>query len=302
MKVSQSHGLVILASFGFSFILVFSTLLKQSGVSSLQQVLFRLILALPLLLLILKGKIIFRLQDTKYFLVIGFVFSAFILSALTAIAFGCPIAVTSALIYTQPFFTAIIAHISRKEKLTLTKFFIVLVGISGAVLASGMTLEQTKILVEKSGVLFAFASGFLYALYLYMKRLAKTAIYTPLQSLFNTFLFAVPCLIGIGAILRVFTQEPLLVGLSPPNTYQFTLLILFAICSTILPYGALNFVNPKEISPTTEGTILLLDPVLHNVWAIVFFQQYVTLLQYLGIFLILSSAALSVAYSSKNRD
>ena len=179
MKVSRSHGLVILASFGFSFILVFSTLLKQSGVSSLQQVLFRLILALPLLLLILKGKMLFRLQDTKYFLVIGFVFSAFILSALTAIAFGCPIAVTSALIYTQPFFTAIIAHISHKEKLTLTKFFIVLVGISGAVLASGMTLEQTKILVEKSGVLFAFASGLLYALYLYMKRLAKTAIYTP---------------------------------------------------------------------------------------------------------------------------
>jgi len=37
--------------------------------------------------------------------------------------------------------------------------------------------------------------------------------------------------------------------------------------------------------------ILLLDPVLHNVWAVLILQQYVSAVRYLGVGLILISAA-----------
>jgi len=75
-----------------------------------------------------------------------------------------------------------------------------------------------------------------------------------------------------------------------PNHYQLTLLIIFAVFSTVLPFGLLNYVNPSEVSPTSEGTILLLDPALHVAWAILILGQIVSIFQYLGIALILASA------------
>lgn len=287
----------MLASFGFSFILVFSTLLKNAEVSSLQQVFFRVTLALPLIFLLIKGK--FRLEkgDLLYFVMIGFVFSAFLLSALSSIIFGCPIAVSIALIYTQPFFTAILAALSGREKITLKKLAIILVGIAGVLLASGTVTEQPSN-INISGISFALLAGFLYATYLFFKRMRKTS-YTPLQGLFNTFLLAAPCTLILGLTLRLFTTNANFIGFSMLGPYQLLLLILFAFFSTTLPYGLLNYIKPNEVSPTTEGTILLLDPFLHNLWAILIFQQYVSLIRYFGVGLILFSAAAMLKIGSK---
>jgi drug/metabolite transporter (DMT)-like permease len=287
----------LLASFGFSFILVFSTLLKNAEVSSLQQVFFRVTLALPLIFLLIKGK--FRLEkgDLLYFVMIGFVFSAFLLSALSSIIFGCPIAVSIALIYTQPFFTAILAALSGREKITLKKLAIILVGIAGVLLASGTVTEQPSN-INISGISFALLAGFLYATYLFFKRMRKTS-YTPLQGLFNTFLLAAPCTLILGLTLRLFTTNANFIGFSMLGPYQLLLLILFAFFSTTLPYGLLNYIKPNEVSPTTEGTILLLDPFLHNLWAILIFQQYVSLIRYFGVGLILFSAAAMLKIGSK---
>lgn len=286
---TKSHGLLVLASFGFSFILIFSTLLKNAGVSSLQQVLLRVTLTLPLILLLNKGKIKLEKKDLPYFALIGFVFSVFLFSALSSIVFGCPIAVSIALIYTQPFFTVILAAISKKEKVTLEKLTMIAVGMLGALLASGMLTEQYANL-RITGILFALFAGFLYATYLFLKRIRKIS-YTPLQGLFNTFMFAAPFALILGLTLPFFTTSIGLVGFSMLNPYQLLLLILFAFFSTMLPYGLLNYVKASEVSPTTEGTILLLDPFLHNVWAVLILQQYVSIIRYLGVGLTLLSAA-----------
>ena len=289
MRFTKSHALLIIASVGFSFILIFSTALKNSGVSSLQQVFSRMAFSLPLIFLLIIGKAKLKLKDAAHFMLRGLVFSAFLLSALSSIAFGCPVPVTVALIYTQPFFTAIISFLSKREKASTKKIAIILIGIFGAFLASGLNLQQIAELDINLGIFLALFGGLLYALYLFLKRTEKHA-YTPLQALFNTFLFAAPFTLILGFILRFFTENPLLVGLVIPNHYQLTLLILFAAFSTVLPYGLLNYVNPAEVSPTSEGTILLLDPALHIIWAALLLGQIVSLLQYFGIALILASA------------
>ncbi|MBX5320513.1 MAG: DMT family transporter [Candidatus Bathyarchaeota archaeon] len=289
MGFTKSHGLLVLASFSFSFILVFSTMLKNAGVSSLQQVFYRIILALPLIFLLIRGKFKLEKGELQYFASIGLVFSAFLLSALSSIVFGCPIAVSVALIYTQPLFTALLAAIFGKERITLKKLGIVVVGFLGVLFVSGLITEPLSNL-NVGGVGFAFLAGFLYAVYLYLKRVRKTS-YSPLQGLFNTFLFAAPCTLLLGSVLRLFTVNPSFVGFSMLDSYQLALLALFAAFSTTLPYGLLNFVKPSEVSPTTEGTILLLDPLLHNLWAVLLFQQYIPLIRYFGVGLILLSAA-----------
>jgi drug/metabolite transporter (DMT)-like permease len=297
LSITKSHLLLVFASFGFSFILVFSTVLKDAGVSSLQQVFFRVTLALPLILLLIKGKFKLEKKDLPYFIITGLVFSAFLLSALSSIVFGCPIAVSIALIYTQPFFTAILAVISGREKITPKKSMVITIGIVGVLLASGVATEPTSNL-NVTGMFFALLAGFLYATYLFFKRIRKTS-YTPLQGLFNTFVLAAPCALTLGLTLRLFTSNTNFIGFSMLNPFQLLLLTLFASFSTTLPYGLLNYIKPNEVSPTTEGTILLLDPFLHNLWAILLFQQYVSLIRYFGVGLILLSAAVMFEIGNK---
>lgn len=289
MRFTRSHLLLVIASVGFSFILIFSTMLRDSGISSLQQVFSRITFSFPLIFLLIAGKVKLERIDILHFMLRGLVFSAFLLSALSSIAFGCPVPVTVALIYTQPFFTAILSFLSKREKKSIKKFVIVIIGMIGAFLVSKITPQQILELSVNSGVFLAFLGGFFYALYLFLKRTEKRN-YTPMQALFNTFLFAIPFTLIFGLILGFLVENPLIVDFVSPNLYQLTLLILFAVFSTVLPYSLLNYVNVSEVSPTSEGTILLLDPALHVVWATIFFRQYVSLLQYFGIALILISA------------
>jgi DME family drug/metabolite transporter len=218
---------------------------------------------------------------------LGFVFSVFLLVALTAIAFHSPVPVTSALVYTQPIFTTIIAYLAGREKFNPVKVLVILIGVVGVFLVTNIFFQQVTL-----GAIFALSAGLLYALYLFLKRAGKP--YAPFQLLFNTFLFSVPCILGLGAVLTVLINRPEFVGFSMPTSYQFLLLFLFALFSTILPYGSLNKVNPSKVSPSTEGTILLLDPMLHTFWAFLLLGQLVGLLQYVGIFLILLTAVLTL--------
>ncbi|MDI6826686.1 MAG: EamA family transporter [Candidatus Aenigmarchaeota archaeon] len=176
----------------------------------------------------------------------------------------------------------------------MAKVLLIFIGTVGAFIATGLTLSDIVNLNINLGIAFALSSGLFYALYLSLKRVAKKRKYSSGQITFNTFLFAIPWVAFIGVLLRNFSDNPLFVGLVVPNLYQWLLLFSFAIFSTILPYASLNFVNPKEIDPTTEGLLLLLDPVLHNLWAVVFFQQLVSPLQYMGVFLVLLVAAVNL--------
>jgi drug/metabolite transporter (DMT)-like permease len=289
LAFTRSHMLLVLACFGFSFILIFSTVLKNAGVSSLQQVLFRIVLALPLILALARGRVKIEKGDLLYFAASGLVFSAFLFTALSSIVFGCPVAVATALIYTQPFFTATLAALTGRERMNTKRFTIVSIGVFGAFLVSGLLTEPISSL-SVPGLFLALSAGLLYAVYLYIKRMLK-ATYTPLQGLFNTFLLAVPCTLFLGLALKAFTSNPGFVGFSMLNAEQIFLLFLFAFFSTAMPYGLLNHVKPHEVSPTTEGVMLLLDPVLHNVWAVLILKQYISTPRYLGVVLILLSAA-----------
>jgi len=300
--LNRSQGCVVLATVGFSFILVFSTVLKDTGMSSLEQVFFRLSFGLVVLLILMlcKRKFHFiRRKDVSFFASIGLVYSMFTFSGLSAVAFETPIPVAVALVYTQPIFTAIISGLTGKEKVTATKVGVILIGILGAFLVSGLQITNLQI---DLGIVFPVLAGFFYAVYLWLKRQATSDMlgdYTPYQVLFNTFLFAVPSIAIIGLILQSVSTNPLFVGITTPNAQQLGLLLLFAVFSTVLPYGLLNYVRVEEVSPTTEGLLLLGDPLLHNVWAMLFFNQYVTMTQYVGAGFILLSAAINLKIPTK---
>ena len=300
--LNRSQGCIILAALGFSFILVFSTVLKDTGMSSLEQLFLRLcfsVVTLFVVLLVKKRVHFIRRRDVPFFTAFGLVYSLFAFSGLSSIAFGTPIPVSIALVYTQPLFTAVIAWLTKKEKITVARLGVVLLGVLGAFLVSGLLTANVQFGL---GLVFPILTGFFYAVYLLLKRHATSGVlgdYAPYQVLFGTFVFALPSVVVVGLLLQNVSSNPLFVGLTAPNWVQLGLLLVFAVVSTVLPYGLLNYVKVEEVSPTTEGLLLLGDPVLHTTWAILFFNQYVTAIQYVGGALILLSAAISLIISAK---
>ncbi len=267
--------------------------------SSFEQLFFRLVFSILILLsmTVYKRRLsLAKWNDVPFFVAIGFTYAFFALSGLSAIAFGTPIAVSVALVYTQPIFTALISFTTRKERVSIANAAVVLLGVVGAFLVSGLSAANPQISL---GIVFPVVAGFLYAVYLWLKRRAPIDEYTPFQVLFNTFLFAIPVLAAAWVIFGSLSHEPLFIGFLAPDLQQMALLFLFALFSTVLPYGLLNYVKVKEVSPTTEGMLLLGDPLLHTLWATLFFRQYISVIQYIGGGLILFSAAINLRLTAK---
>jgi len=297
--MNRSQVYVALAAVGLSFILIFATILKRAGMSSFEQLFFRLVFSLLILLatMVYGRKLRFAAKNNApFFAAIGSTYAFFALSGLSAIAFDTPIAVSVALIYVQPIFTTVISFVTRQEKPTVVNMMVVLLGVLGAFLVSGLVAANPQI---GPGIAFSVLAGFLYAIYLWLKRRAPKTGYTPLQVLFNTYLFAAPILLVAWLLSWSLNADPLLVGAIMPDAVQFLLLFSFALVSTVLPYGLLNYVKAEEISPTTEGMLLLGDPLLHALWAMLFFSQYISAVQYVGAALILASAAMNLRLAAR---
>jgi drug/metabolite transporter (DMT)-like permease len=192
----------------------------------------------------------------------GIIYSLFLLSGVSAIALGTPITIVTSLIYTQPLFTAVISQLTGKEKVAKAKLGVILIGVLGTFLVTGLQIMNLQVGL---GIILPVFGGFCYAWYLWLKRQATSKIeYNPYQLLFYTFLFALPSIVVVWMIMRSFKASPVLVGIIVPNTLQLGLLLLFAGFCTVLPYSLLNYVKAEEISPTSEGLLLLGDPLLHT--------------------------------------
>lgn len=294
MGLTRSHLLVLATAVCMSFILIHSHALKVSGISSLQQVLFRMAIATPLLALFLGRKGLRPVERSSIvpFLSIGLVFSFFLFSALSAIALGLPIAVAVALVYTQPIFTAIISSLTGREPMSFGRALIVAIGTAGAVLSTGLSIGELLHLELEPCLVVGFVSGLLYALYLALKRHLRELGYGPEQITLSAFAIGLATTGALSITLSLAVGgDPRLTELVLPNAYQMALLVSFAVFSTAMPYTLLNFVRPGDISPASEGLLLLIDPALHILWAYVLFGQAVSLSQYVGVTLILSSSA-----------
>jgi DME family drug/metabolite transporter len=297
--LNRSQGYIISSTIGLSFILIFSQLLKDTGMSSFEQLLLRICFSFVILLVFMLFKDNIRLtavSDAPFFLVIGFTYALFALCGLSALAFGTPIPVSVALVYTQPIFTALISQATGKERVSRDKTAIIFLGVIGAFLVSGINVARPQF---QPGIALAVSAGLLYAVYLWLKRRAPLDRYTPYQVLFNTFAFAILLVPLSWLVLRNFSGNSMFIGVTVLSTQQMILLFLFALLSTVLPYSLLNYVKPEDVSPTTEGLFLLGDPLLHMIWATIFLSQFISGIQYVGAALILVSAVLNIMTTTK---
>jgi len=301
-KLTLSHLLVVLYAIGSSFILIFATLLKRTGMSSVEMVFFRISISLILILAYIRlvkrdrGRLLASKKDLPFFIIFGLFFAAFLLVYVSSVSLGASVVVAGALVYTQPVFTAIISRITGKEKkLNDTTILAIILSVVGAVIVSGIFNDINNITSVgiNAGLVLAFLSGLAYASFLAIKRHAQEKGYTALRTVFNQLLFATPAVVILGFLLRFFvTRDALVVGLVLPNIYQTLLAFGFAVICTAVPYAVLAAVKNKEVSPVTEGVLLSFEPMLVSILAFAFLGQTVKPIQYAGVALIVASTML----------
>ena len=176
---------------------------------------------------------------------------------------------------TQVFITAVLGYFAFREKLTSSYFIIALSAIVGVALLIGFGggVEFSRRYV--SGVVFGLLTGVVYGGYIIiMKKIGHLKDRPDFRtimawtSLFTAFFLFLASLIE-GSELAL------------PNLYSLSVLVALAMVVQVLGWRAITSSLPKLTSSKSALT-LVLQPVLATVWGVIFFDEYLTVIQLTG--------------------
>lgn len=263
---------------------VFSSLLADRGLSSMQLTVCRgavtVILLLPLILLTDPRQFILRRRDLFLFIGMG-------LSSVTLFNYCYfetirrlgSLAMASALSYTSPVFVAILSAVFFHEKLRAVNIAAIFLSLAGCACVVGLGPGAAPSL---PGVLFGLGAGLSYGLYSILGKLALRQ-YRPLTVILYTFLF------GTVFSLPLTDWEGLVCGLRRPDTLW--LAVLFGIICSVLPY--ILYTRGLAQMPSNKASVLAtVEPCVAAVAGAVLFHQRLTAVMLLGLLLVVLAIAL----------
>ncbi len=193
---------------------------------------------------------------------------------------------------TQVFGTAVLSFFIFKEKLS-AKFLTSAVGAFGGVaLLIGLGSEIDMSGRYLRGVLYGLITGLCYANYLVTLKYASHKQTLPdFVILMGWVSFFMALFLGSATLIenRVFF---------PPDLYSLFLLLLLGLIPQTIGWWSIS-TGLAKINTSQAGLILLLQPVLATFWGIMFFDERLTLMQWLGALLTLT--AIYIGSVSRNK-
>lgn len=287
MKKKLAVFFVLLAGTLWGCIGIFVRRYNEMGLSSMQTVAVRMVIAavlFSLFVLIYKRRLfIIRLKDIWIFIGSGVIsvglftycyFSSIELSSLS---------VAAVLLYTAPAFVMLFSLIFFKEKMTIPKAISLVLAVLGCAMTTGViggTLSVTLL-----GFLFGLGSGICYALYSIFSRFALNRGYEPFTITLYTFLFSAIfclCVTDVRPVVRVVFADGGSAGYA----------LLFALVSCVLPY-VFYTLGLKYIKSSTASIIATVEPVVATIIGAVVFSEPLNIpFGYLGVALVFLSVVL----------
>lgn len=283
---------VVIAAIMWGAIGVFMRRLRAAGLDSIEILQTRAttgFLFTGLFLLIFKRKAFkIRLEDLWCFLGTGigalFLTSYFYYQGIAVSS----MAIMAALLYTAPAFVIILSSIIFREKLTAAKIAAILLTFFGCVLVSGV---GTDVAISVKILLYGLGSGFCYCMYSIYSRFAIQREYDTWTITFYTMLFcALICALFCNwpYLLSTLCAAPVLIGWSFGN-------------GLVTAFGAFGLYT-LGLSGMQNGTASVtasLEPVAAAVFGAVLYQESISLLQTLGIVLVLGGIAVVALWKKK---
>ena len=273
---------IMLAGMFWGMISLFSTPLKNVGVSPGTIVAIRMIGGAIVLIAVFAVKnadyLKIKLKDVWLFIGTGVISTGlFNYCYFTALELTST-AVAVVLLYTSPLFVIVMSAIFFKEKITKIKVVSLIMTMLGCVCVTG--LIGAKLNGNVFGIVAGLGSGFFYSLYSIFGRVALKK-YNSVTVTIYTFVFA-----AIASLFMAdFSEFGYLIA-----DYRMALdAVLFVIISTVTPF----MLYTKGLSKTEAGTAAILvtiEPVVGVIVGFFVFGESTEITKIIGIFLIIGAS------------
>ncbi len=284
--MKKEYLFVVLSGILSGFIVFLGLIFANMGLSLYQISLFPIVLSL----IILIPFVFIKKYRPKNFLkpmwiFYGFVAAITVLAQFAAVILGVPVSIVVLLLYTQPLWTLFISKVLMKEKTTkngILACIIVLIGM--IILVNPFTSGGIG---SWLGVIIALIGGLGLSGWVtigsHLSKKGNHPITTKfLESVFTSFFLLV-----FYPILLIFVKDSTFSSLSL-NLSGIMWIILFFYALVILTFNHLLYLKGVEKVPTmSAGIILLLEPVIAAILALIFLSQPLTTNIILGGILIL---------------
>jgi drug/metabolite transporter (DMT)-like permease len=296
---------ILLSGFLFGTISIFSIFLHRLEVSSIQQVFFRLVISILLLLcmmlLFMKFELLrFNKLDIPIFILFGFFMAISQLTYLSSLSFGIPASEAVFLTYTQPFFVIILSKFILNEKTTLTLIVSAILSIVGAAMIMQIWLINIVTYKHLIGYFLATLNGLFYASYIISSRyVGVKKRYNFVTTTFWSFVSALMWLLISWYLIKLIINDKDILSFTtmlPSNAW--ILLVGLSFIGTFLPYVLLNK-GLEQINASQAGIILLIEPISVVLMGDLILQESLNFLQIIGAILILFSVIM-INYETDN--
>lgn len=274
--------LVIFAGVFWGILSIFVRQLTTAGLTSMEIVCIRMILATVgmffILLITAPSKLYICLRDVWMFICTGVISIALHnYCYFSAIQLG-DASVAVVLEYTAPAFVMIMSILFFREKVTVRKILALALTIFGCVLTAG--LAKGSFSVHPMVLLLGLSGGLFYATYSIFGALA-TRKYDAFTVTFYSFLFAAIATIPflrVSTVLSIYHSEP----------SQILWSVGLGIFCAVLPY-VLYTTGLKRLEAGRAAILSATDPLVGVLTGIIVFNEPITCQRILGVVLIITA-------------
>lgn len=308
------HSTVLLAGLSFSTVPIFSAILRDSNVSSMEQSFIRLFigsLAGIIFVIIYRNtrnsifqkSIILNVQKT--YIVQGMLLALSLNCYLASIALGTPVGEAALLCQTHPIVTFILASIILKEIITGKKIISLLFAISGIILLT-QPWQWSSFLHSFIGVFLAALSGISYGVYIIIGRFSVSTRKTipSALSIGWVLIWGFFMWLPLFFIIQMIPLSPIIISFDFLTFFifeNFLFGLLLGTIGNIIPFG-LIMLTSSRIESTKASILLLIEPLGAIVLGNIILNESITIWYILGgLLLLVAIVIISLETSSKMR-
>jgi drug/metabolite transporter (DMT)-like permease len=191
------------------------------------------------------------------------------------------------LVTIQPLFLTVLAHVILKERVDKWGYLAIVLALTGAALISWGDFRLSE--GHLVGDLLALSGALLAAFYLLIGR----TLVGKLGTINYTMpLYATSALL-LTAMMFIFGKTHL-----PGQTHDYLWFVLLAVVPTLLGHSLFNY-SFKHFQAHLVGIVILGEPIMASVWALMLFGEAPTLMTVLGAALIFAAIAFSFGHERK---
>lgn len=273
---------IVAASTLWGIIGIFSRMLNDAGMSSLQTTEIRCFITSLILFAVIyfKDKKLLRIDIRDIWMFIGTgVFSLVTFNILYfETAELVSLSMTAVLLYTAPCFVMVISAIVFREVVTEQKILALLFAFIGCILTAGLIGGGGEF--NLTGFIFGLGSGATYSLYSIIGKVALKK-YHPMTMTFYTFF--------VAAVSLFLVSEPIQIVEAATSSWKVLFGMLgLGIFITAVPY-LLYAKGLKGLDPGKASVIAFIEPMVATIAGIMIYGEALTAFNALGIFMILMS-------------